>query len=142
MYKLIAIAAIVFSTKAIAPETNFCYTPVTIEAKQLKCLADNVYHEGRGEPWIGQVVIARVTLNRAKDLSNICSTVYKPYQFSWTLTPKKIKDTDAYKTATLAAKTAVSYEHSATHYHALHVAPKWASKLKYIETINNHKFYE
>jgi spore germination cell wall hydrolase CwlJ-like protein len=143
VYRLtVASVLLAISSVAHTPETNICYTPRVLSVSQLKCLADNVYHEGRGEPWKGQIAIARVTLNRAGALSNICTTVYKPHQFSWTKKPEKIRDKVAYATAELAAKTALMYEHPATHYHALHVAPKWASRLKYIETINNHKFYK
>jgi N-acetylmuramoyl-L-alanine amidase len=51
----------------------------------LLCLALNVYHEARGETVEGQVAVAMVTMNRAGwDTRNVCPTVYKPRQFSWT----------------------------------------------------------
>ena len=34
--------------------------------EDLQCLAKNVYFEGRNQPWVGQVAIAQVTLNRVR----------------------------------------------------------------------------
>ena len=43
----------------------------------------NVYHEARGEPEVGQLAVAHVTLNRAmEERTSIAEVVRKPYQFS------------------------------------------------------------
>lgn len=122
--------------------SNICYIPraVEISAKQLKCLATNVYHEARGEPFHGQVLVARATLNRAKD-GNVCKQVYAPYQFSWTLNPTKIYEKEAYEIAIAAARAAQAASSPVTHFHATHVRPYWANKLTRIEQIGNHVFY-
>jgi len=63
----------------------------TLTELEVDYLAQNVYHEGRGESTAGQLAIAQVTLNRlacgryGKDLAAV---IFKPYQFSWTTDPK------------------------------------------------------
>lgn len=42
------------------------------------CLAQNIYHEARGEPMVGKVAVAHVVLNRAADRrwpARICSVI-------------------------------------------------------------------
>lgn len=62
----------------------------TLTELEVDYLAQNVYHEGRGESTAGQLAIAQVTLNRlacgryGKDLAAV---IFKPYQFSWTTDP-------------------------------------------------------
>lgn len=51
----------------------------------LLCLALNVHFEARGEPIEGQLAVAHVTINRAKEnKTDICHEVFKKGQFSWT----------------------------------------------------------
>lgn len=108
----------------------------------MKCLTDNVYYEARGEPIRGQMLVARVTLNRAKRTGvSICEAVYAKGQFSWTATtPKKPKE----KVYNKVAKSAYAalYLHSPVYYfHGKQIKPKWAKYKKYITTIGNHVFY-
>lgn len=111
--------------------------------KDWECLITNVYQEARGEPFIGQVAVAKVTLNRASNqLKTLCSVVYEKFQFSWTIGKKsQILDAEAYKTAERAAYLALSYSFPATHFHAVSVRPEWSKKLTHLTTINNHMFY-
>lgn len=50
-----------------------------INPEHLKCLATNIYHEASGEPFMGQVAVARVVMNRVKHgfASNPCKVVYQ-----------------------------------------------------------------
>ena len=112
-------------------------THFTIE--EAKCLATNVYHEARGEPWKGQVAVARVTLNRG---GNICEEVYRYKQFSWRLKPKLVTDTKAYYKAFLASHEALLNPLECTHYHTTKVKPKWRKKLEPCAIINKHIFYK
>lgn len=65
---------------------------------EANCLATNIYFEARGEPIVGQIAVAMVTINRVNDgrfADTICGVVYqgktnskgKPIhgrcQFSW-----------------------------------------------------------
>lgn len=117
----------------------------------LLCLALNVYHEARGEPFAGQVAVAQVTMRRAGyKAERVCEVVMAPRQFSWTGSKKKKPaDRAAWGRAVLAAKKAllwakgVGEDHSrgATHYHARHVKPRWSHGLAPVATIGGHYFY-
>jgi spore germination cell wall hydrolase CwlJ-like protein len=108
----------------------------------MKCLTDNLYHEARGEPIKGQMLVARVTLNRAKPLGSICKAVYQPGQFSWTSKPKqKITDFAAYEQAGKAAYAALYYYRPYYYYHAITVKPDWARTKKFAVKVGNHLFY-
>jgi spore germination cell wall hydrolase CwlJ-like protein len=55
-----------------------------------KCLAENVYHEARGEPEEGRFAVMFTTLSRmfspTKEFpKSVCGVVYQPWQFSWTM---------------------------------------------------------
>ena len=59
--------------------------------RQVECLAENIYHEARGEPTDGRYAVAWVTMNRVDSRefpSSICGVVYQEVkgvaQFSWT----------------------------------------------------------
>ena len=46
--------------------------------EELYCLAKNIYFESRNQPWVGQVAVAQVTLNRVRDSrfpNTICKVV-------------------------------------------------------------------
>ena len=57
--------------------------------KQVKCLAENIYHESRGESLKGQVAVAKVTLNRLDEgyANTVCGVVKQGCQFAWTCHP-------------------------------------------------------
>ncbi|HLO77365.1 MAG TPA: cell wall hydrolase [Magnetospirillum sp.] len=59
----------------------------TLSAKDLRCLALNVYWESRGQPLRGQAAVAHVTLNRVGAAGfprSVCGVVYQGCQFGWT----------------------------------------------------------
>lgn len=108
----------------------------------------NVYHEARSEPQVGQVAIANVTLNRAKEQNlPIKDVVNQPYQFSWTLHKNSYipNDTKAFmqclQSVYIALQTADITE-GATHYHLDSVKPNWASQYTYVDQFGSHKFYK
>ena len=81
----------------------------TYSEKQLNCLAQNVYHEARGEPINGQLAVAFVTLNRTEDNrfpDSICDVVYQRGQFSWTKHKPRIREEEAWQLAKSIADTA------------------------------------
>jgi len=133
--------------------------PISIPLEmELKCLADNIYHEARNESIKGQVAVALVTINRVNSQyypNTICEVVWEYKQFSWTLDKVLAKtkyNKRAYDKAELIAlvfitKTMANEEirdftNNSTHYHANYVSPYWASNLKYIMKIDNHIFYK
>ena len=132
---------IIVTTALVATFT--AHTPTEIvthfEKSELSCLVRNIYFEARGESLLGQVAVAKVTLNRAKNLS-VCEVVYAPKQFSWTSTKYKLPVEIPMQIYT-AAYLALNSNFSATHYHATHVNPAWATKLTKLGQIGNHVFY-
>ena len=134
---VIGLALLISSASVYAPEQRTEWFP----NKELKCLIDNVYFEARGEPLRGQIEVARVTLNRAKNKS-ICAVVYAKSQFSWTAKKAIVRDQAAWAKAEYAAFLAKDHYSTATHFHHININPSWASSLRRLYTINNHTFYE
>lgn len=143
MRKLVLIAALTLPATGLHPIKVSPY--IWYDKSELRCLVDNVYHEARGEPFVGQALVARVTLNRAQKLNeSICKTVYKPRQFSWTLDKKKKADRNSKEYA--QAIEAAHYAQQLTNYdlyyfHTKQVNPKWARKLTQVAQVKNHIFY-
>jgi N-acetylmuramoyl-L-alanine amidase len=110
------------------------------------CLALNIVHEARGEPVLGQLAVSKVVLTRAKnDLSKVCQVVFKPYQFSWTITMTGLPDSMEFERALKIAALAVrmdDFTGGATHYHADHIRPTWSRKMKRTVKIGRHIFYK
>ena len=134
-------------------------------AEAIMCLALNVYHEARDQPFIGQVAVAQVVMNRVYDdryPDHPCVVVFqgptyswKPdfpvrhrCQFSWYCDGKsdKVYDEDAYRQA-LTIAHGVYYDdlddfvEGATHYHATYVLPEWAESKTPVVQIGQHMFY-
>lgn len=108
----------------------------------------NVYHEARSEPQIGQIAVALVTMNRAKEKHlPIKAVVQEPYQFSWTSQKHSYlpDDPEAFmecmKSVYLALQ-ADDFTDGATHYHLDSVNPYWSSQYTFLHQYGSHKFYK
>jgi len=134
-------------------------------AEALVCLALNIYHEARDQPFIGQVAVAQVVMNRVDDdryPDDVCAVVmqgptysWKPNfpvrhrcQFSWYCDGKsdKTPDKTAWKQAMLIAQGVYTgnlddFVEGATHYHATYVLPEWAESKVPVVQIAQHMFY-
>ena len=134
-------------------------------AEALVCLALNVYHEARDQPFIGQVAVAQVVMNRVADdryPDTACEVVmqgptysWRPdfpvrhrCQFSWYCDGKsdKTPDTEAYEKALMIAHGVYygnldDFVEGATHYHATYVLPEWAETKTLVVQIGQHIFY-
>ena len=129
-------------------------------AIDLRCLAENVYFEARGEPMRGQIAVAEVTLNRVHSPyfpKSVCEVVHQSHwdpvrrrrtaAFSWTGQRVRAEPRGRAWEEAMAAATAV-YDarhepvvRGALFYHANYVHPHWAKRRKPIATIGNHVFY-
>lgn len=143
MKALLAILLLLVSTTtADARRQHIRYTE-----KQVQCLATNIYHEARGEGYLGGLAVAVVTINRTQHIDyprDICAVVYQPKQFSWT-NSGKVKPTVSLASIYLA-RLALSGRHElrglqATHYHTKAVHPRWRLQLKRVASIGQHIFY-
>lgn len=89
-----------------------------------------------------------MTINRTNSHlypNSICSTVYEPWQFSWTRNKnRRVTDKKAWKHAEEVAYRVLSDNHSlgnfkALNFHAVYVNPRWNKKR--VAKIGNHIFY-
>tara|TARA_X000001382_G_C3065390_1_gene145691 strand:+ start:156 stop:575 length:420 start_codon:yes stop_codon:yes gene_type:complete len=134
-------------------------------AAALVCMALNIYHEARDQPFIGQVAVAQVVMNRVRDdryPDTVCDVVkqgptysWKPdfpvrhrCQFSWYCDGKSdnTPDEDAWQQAMLIAYGVYAgnlddFVEGATHYHATYVLPEWAESKTPVVQISDHIFY-
>jgi N-acetylmuramoyl-L-alanine amidase len=128
--------------------------------RDLRCLAENIYFEGRGESLKGQYAIAEVTMNRLASRhfpDTICEVVHDTRwdrvrrrlvaHFSWTaLELKSTPNGPAWERA-MEVATAV-YDNNYTpvmpdalFYHATYVHPYWANSKRVVAKIGKHIFY-
>lgn len=124
----------------------------------LKCLAQAVYFEARGESLTGQEAVAQVVVNRVKNPAfpdDVCSVVFQnrrwfnrcQFTFACDRREDTVRDPEAWAIAEGVARDYVTARiwradiGAATHYHATRVAPKWANLMRAVKTIDNHVFY-
>ena len=129
-------------------------------ALELRCLAENIYFEARGEPLDGKYAVAEVTLNRVRSPffpKTICGVVHDTRwdplrrrfiaHFSWTQMESRSEPwgpawQEAIAVATLVVDDAyMPLVPDALYYHASGVQPYWASTKRSVAKIGNHVFY-
>ena len=78
------------SARAVMASLALSYeveTGVSVNEEELKCMAENIYFEGRAEPMIGKIAIGHVVMNRIEDKrfpDSICGVVKQgPVRESW-----------------------------------------------------------
>lgn len=126
------------------------YAYKVIPKQEIRCLALNIYYEGRGEPHEGRIAIAMTTLNRLRyDIfpNTICKIVYQPGQFDWV--EKKLKEPFAWFSALRLAKQVLANNRldnfqdntkGATSFHVTSIHPDW-SHLEQTGIIGHQIFY-
>ena len=130
-------------------------------AIDLRCLAENIYFEARGEPLQGQYAVAEVTMNRVASPhfpDTICEVVHDTRwdrfrrrlvaHFSWTKLDVKPDMTTgpAWQQAMVVATAVYDRTHTpvvptALFYHTAEVHPYWAKSKRIVAKIGNHIFY-
>jgi spore germination cell wall hydrolase CwlJ-like protein len=119
--------------------------------KHVKCLAQNIYHEARGDSTKGQIAVAQVVINRTKNDAypdDVCKVVWDKSQFSWTLDKSlwKIDDIKSYEKAKKIASEVLKGKHEditngATHYYEPTVVdPYWSDQGINKKRIGSHLF--
>ena len=115
------------------------------------CLSLALYHEARGEKLLGQLMVAKVIVNRVASPrwpSSICNVITQDRQFSFYRKGKAPSPRDEVAWAK-AQKLAVQIINNpdilpytiADHYHTVDVHPVWRRKLYRIVRIGKHIFY-
>jgi spore germination cell wall hydrolase CwlJ-like protein len=129
-------------------------------AREITCLAENIYYEARGESLNGQYAVAEVTMNRVKAPrypKTVCGVVYDTRwdpsrrrfvgHFSWTETHERSDPwgpawEQSKKVATsVYNETYMPLVPDALHYHAIDVQPDWSRSMHSVARIGNHVFY-
>tara|TARA_A100001391_G_scaffold136353_2_gene95042 strand:+ start:9758 stop:10426 length:669 start_codon:yes stop_codon:yes gene_type:complete len=125
--------------------------PETVSG-DLKCLAQAVYFESRGEPLAGQLAVARVVINRADSDAfpdSYCSVVRQRAQFSF-VRGGRIPEPNRQSTAWMRAKAIAQIAENGTwdsdagdalYFHATRIKPRWARTKVARATIDSHIFY-
>jgi spore germination cell wall hydrolase CwlJ-like protein len=136
--------------------------PKTAYSKtEMKCLAEAIYFEARGEPEQGRIAVAQVVLNRLKNPAypnTICGVVYqnknKRHRCQFSFACDGIRDRITNKSAWVSAQALakrvldddkhlyISDVGASTHYHATYVKPRWARKMTKKDKIGRHIFYQ
>lgn len=114
---------------------------------QTKCLAQNAYHEARGEGEKGMLGTIFVVLNRTKDSrfpSTPCKVIAQKNQFVWWGKGKTIKDPKAYDKAKQLVHEVLEGKYEdvtcgAIYFNAHHKSPK---NSKFTVRIGNHSFFK
>jgi N-acetylmuramoyl-L-alanine amidase len=137
----------------------------------VECLAMNIYHEARNQPFAGQLAVASVVINRVRDErfpDTVCEVVHQGptrpswkgtgelipvrnrCQFSWYCDGKSDKplELQQFKRIYLLSidilrgdTLNLDITDGATHYHADYVTPSWASSKTKTIEIEDHIFY-
>ena len=134
------------------------------EAKQVQCLATNVYYETMASSLIAAMAVTDVVLNRVKHKKypdTPCEVVHQSYlndkgepllnkcQFSWYCDGKadEPQNAEAWERSINHAITMYTtgkwhgITEGATHYHATYVSPNWAKSFTKIAQMGAHVFY-
>ena len=139
---LLLVAALTFSFSSQASH----------DAKEIDCIAKNIYFESRGEGIKGMTPIAHVTKNRVnsgKFPDSYCKVVYQSNQFSWVSKRPKVDKTDeAWQTAKNLARVIYYVDlpqdptYGALYFHSGKDKPYWTKKFKKTIKIKGHTFYK
>jgi hypothetical protein len=128
-------------------------TKKAVADKQVRCLAENIYYESRGESLQGQIAVAKVTLNRLDEgyARTVCGVVKQGCQFSWVCSgingnPAGYLWNQAVGLAVLMINEPAAVEdptNGATHFHATYInwQPAWHRVKDSVNQIGNHVFY-
>ena len=128
-------------------------------AAEIRCLADNIYHESRGENVRGQLAVANVTINRAKSSrfpQTVCGVVHqrssRGCQFSWVCAGRVAnRESMTYRIILMMAASvyrervmfgrADHVTYGATFFHNRSVSPPWIEVFRKTTSIGGHDFY-
>ena len=117
------------------------------DSTQTRCIAQNAYHEARGEGEKGMLGTIFVVLNRTKDSrfpSTPCKVISQKNQFVWWGKGKTIKEPKTYDKAKQLVHEVLEGKHKdvtygAIYFNAHHISPK---NSKFTVRIGNHSFFK
>jgi spore germination cell wall hydrolase CwlJ-like protein len=120
----------------------------------LTCLVAAIFFEARDQPLLGMEMVAQVVINRVEHdryPDDVCSVVYQPEQFSFTIgghpKVKTFKAPDDRRAARMAREVASRFlggdttGNPSTHYHTTSVSPWWKYEFTLDGRVGDHIFY-
>ena len=109
-----------------------------------KKVIETIVYEASGEKLGGQLAVARVIRNRARERGlTFTEVVEQPYQFScWNTDKHRSYNDKEFKRAINAWIKSKDYKLDANLYHSTKVKPYWINKVNRIKQIGNHIFYK
>lgn len=114
---------------------------------EMRCLANAVYFESRGEPLEGQLAVAQAIRNRVTSgryAPSICGVVAQPGQFTFDHSRTPAQGIDWRNALGIARIAAAEMWREiaprAVSFHAARLSPGWRGKIR-IAQIGNHIFY-
>ena len=136
------------------PALTVITPPFEYTAKDIDCIARNMYYEAGVESYEGKIAVAQVVEERMIDnrwSDSACGNIFWPSQFSWTLDPEK---RNARPHGTLWRMSQIAAEDfargmrienfEARFFHADWMArtPSWAHETMIVGQIGQHIFYQ
>lgn len=120
---------------------------------EAQCLTEAIYHEARGEDFVGQLYVGFVIRNRVESqyfLNDYCEVIKRPWQFSYNhvLGTFEMNDKKAKKLASDVARIILTLDKvpiskHVLYYHTTDITPKWDyEKIRQYKVVGNHIFYE
>ena len=150
--KVVNIMANVMNAAIVSGLIIGCTAVYQADAKEIDCLAKNIYFEALTESDAGKIAVANVTMNRVNHPAfpnTVCEVVWEPKQFSWTHDGKSDRPSSAkaYAEVYEIAKAVyngniIDITEGATFYHADYVNPPWAKAMERVGQIDRHIFYK
>lgn len=143
IFALTLALATLFAANPTADQTRPTNHAPLVDMAQVKCLAEVVYHEARGESLRAQRGVAAVVMARAKATGQPpCTVAARPKQFSGVGRP--MREAAAAELAgeiAFAVYTGAEAPFQATHFHDASVRPGWAKKMVRVARVGKLLFY-
>ena len=139
--------------------------PPTIDKlnnQEKRCLIRTTYHESKGEPIIGKMFVAQVTLNRVKSgkfPNSVCKVIKQKGAYQWysslprnlhQVKPANSIQQESYEQIKFTVSVlevlnsfGIDVTKGALYFHSTSIKPnKFFKKLKRLYKVNNHLFYK
>lgn len=115
-----------------------------------KALALNIYHEARGEPLKGKLMVAEVVINRVESKrfpKSICGVIYDENQFEWVDTNPPVKDKKEFDKIYNLSGQIIDGEvdlpgSDALFFKSSGVKSTFHAKRIFVGKVGNHEFYK
>lgn len=139
--------------RPVRPSTYRIQRRMALKRQDFQCLARNIYHEARGEPRVGKLAVAQITLNRVQAGTwgkSVCQVVYAPAQFSWTGQPSKRRakpqgpdwDESVRVAQAFLGGERVRQLEASTHFHSQSIRPPgWTRQMRLAQQVGQHIFF-